>query len=120
MSIPENFVEETTELEHEIERKGIILGIDWNDEAQVQDLARQAFHCHPGEAGCDIDDPAQRARVELFALAQLMLEVMTKSAENGFESHGGPAWKAFARALWRDKEQAGTAVAARSNQEEAK
>lgn len=106
MSLPENFAEETAEIERELERKGIILGIDWNDAAQVQELARQAFHCHLGDAGCEIDEPLQRARVELFALAQLMLKVMAKSAAHGIESHGGPAWKAFARALWREKEHA--------------
>ncbi|PKO84195.1 MAG: hypothetical protein CVU17_03240 [Betaproteobacteria bacterium HGW-Betaproteobacteria-11] len=112
MSIPENFAEESADLEREIERKGVILDIDWNDDAQVQALARQAFHCHLGATGCDIDDPGQRARVELFAIAQLMLEVMTKSADNGLQVHGGPAWKAFARALWREKEGANATTAA--------
>jgi hypothetical protein len=106
MSIPENYGSETGQIELEIERKGVILGIDWNDAALVQEFARQAFHFHTGQADCDVDDPLQRARVELFALAQLMLEVMTKSAENGAQTHGGPAWKTFARALWREKELA--------------
>lgn len=106
MSIPENYSEETARIEREVERKGVILGIDWDNPAQVQQFARQAFHCRTGQADCDVDEPLQRARVELFALTQLMLEVMTKSAGNGIESHGGPVWKIFARALWREKELA--------------
>lgn len=106
MSLPENYDSETGQLEREIERKGIILGIDWTDEAQVQQLAHQAFHCRIGQADCDMDDPPQRARIELFGMAQLMLEVMAKSAENGVQTHGGPAWKVFARALWRERERA--------------
>lgn len=105
MSTPENYGEETAQIEREIERKGVILGIDWNNTVQVQQFARQAFHCRTGQADCDVDDPLQRARVELFALAQLMLEVMTKSAENGMQAHGGAVWKTFARALWREKEE---------------
>jgi hypothetical protein len=105
MSIVENYGMEVARIEREIERKGVILGIDWDHPAQVQELAHQAFHCHTGAPDCDVDDPVQRARVELFALAQLMLAVMAESAENGIESHGGALWKTFARALWREKEQ---------------
>jgi hypothetical protein len=43
------------------------------------------------------------AKAELFSVAALMLRVMEKSAANeGVISHGGPAWKAFARALWAE------------------
>ncbi|MBI5860603.1 MAG: hypothetical protein HZB64_00210 [Rhodocyclales bacterium] len=108
MSLPENYGKETAQIELEIERKGVILGIDWNDAAQVRQLAHDAFHCRLGQADCDVDHPLRRARVELFALAQLMLAVMTESAENGVESHGGAAWKIFARALWLEKESAAT------------
>jgi hypothetical protein len=43
------------------------------------------------------------AKVELFGLAALMLKTMTESATRGFETHGGTAWKSFARALWAEK-----------------
>ena len=39
----ENYAEEVREIEQEIERKGIILGIDWNDDVQVYALAREAL-----------------------------------------------------------------------------
>jgi hypothetical protein len=42
------------------------------------------------------------ARVDLFGLAALMLKTMAESADQGIESHGGSAWKAFAKALWAE------------------
>ena len=38
----------------------------------------------------------------LFGLANLMLRTMEESAGVGIESHGGPVWKAFGRALWAE------------------
>jgi excinuclease ABC subunit A len=46
-----------------------------------------------------------RARLELFGLAQLMLTVMRESADENIDTHGGPAWKAFARALWSEHDR---------------
>ena len=34
----ENYTEEVREIEQEIERKGIVLGLDWNDDGQVRAL----------------------------------------------------------------------------------
>lgn len=102
MSGFENYSREASEIEHEIERKAAILGIDWNDEAQVRELARQALDCKLGAENCEPDDPRDRARLELFGLAQLMLTVMRESADNNMLTHGGPAWKALARALWAE------------------
>ena len=100
MSGLENYSREAAQIEHEIETKGVILGIDWNDAVQVRELARQALDCKPGAIDCDPDEPLERARLELFGLAQLMLAVMKESADQDIDIHGGPAWKAFARALW--------------------
>lgn len=102
MSGFENYGREARQIEHEIETKGVILGIDWNDDAQVRELARQAFDCKLGAVDCEPDEPGDRARLELFGLAQLMLKVMKESAEQNFHTHGGAAWKSFARALWAE------------------
>jgi hypothetical protein len=104
MSGFENYTREAQQLEHEIETKGVILGIDWKDEAQVRALAREALDCKLGAANCEPDDPADRARIELFGLAQLMLTVMKESANQNLITHGGAAWKAFAKALWTEHE----------------
>ena len=97
----ENYGREVSQLELEIQRKGIALGIDWNDALTVNALAREALDFKPGERPVDFDDPAQRARYELFGLADLMLRVMAESAHENIHSHGGPVWKAFGGALWR-------------------
>lgn len=102
MSGFENFSREARQIEQEIERKGSILGIDWDDAVQVRELARQAFDCKLGANDCDPDEPLERARLELFGLAQLMLTVMKESADQDIDTHGGAAWKAFARALWAE------------------
>lgn len=100
----ENYSEEARRIEHEIVRHGVLLGIDWQDEAAVRALAREALACRPGATApdCQPDTPQQRVKMELFGLAQLMLKVMTESAGENIHTHGGPVWKAFARALWQE------------------
>ena len=101
MSGFENYFEETRQLELAIERKGIALGIDWNDVAAVDALAQEAIGFNPGAQRLDSHDRQQFMRFELFGLSQLMLKVMTESASEAIMTHGGAAWKSFARALWR-------------------
>jgi len=105
MTAFENYAREALELEHGIATKGIILGIDWDDAAQVRELARQALDCRLGAVDCEPDDPADRARIELFGMIQLMLTVMKESADDQTLTHGGPLWKTLARALWAEHEQ---------------
>ena len=105
MSGFENFSRQAGQIEHEIETKGVILGIDWNNAVQVRELARQAFDCKLGADHCEPEEPDDRARIELFGLAQLMLTVMKESANENIDTHGGPAWKAFARALWAEHDR---------------
>lgn len=102
MSGFENYSREASDIELEIERKGIALGIDWNDEVQVRTLAQEALKAKvraETDAG-HRETNDQRARVDLFGLAQLMLTVMRESAEENMLIHGGPIWKIFGRALW--------------------
>lgn len=102
MSGFENYPQGTREIELEIGRKGIILGIDWKDEARVRALAREALdHLQDDvkKVAAGHGDPELRAKVDLFGLAGLMLKTMAESAGEGIESHGGDAWKAFSRAL---------------------
>ena len=103
----ENYAEEVREIEQEIERKGIVLGLDWNDDGQVRALAREAFDHAAGEAHVSATGPLDyklMAKLDLFGLAGIMLKTMEESATIGIESHGGPAWKAFAKALWAEKQ----------------
>ena len=98
----ENYAAEAAQLETEIARKGIILGIDWNNDAQVNAIARRALTSHVDTL--ELDHPAASAKgmatLELVGLSQLMLRVMKESADDGIITHGGPVWKALGRALW--------------------
>jgi len=100
MSGFENYSNEAVQLELEIERKGIALGIDWDDPAEVAALAREALAYKPGAHAIDYGNPQGAARQELFGLTQLMLKVMTESASEKMHTHGGPIWKVFGGALW--------------------
>jgi hypothetical protein len=96
----EHYSEEARNIEREIIRLGIALGIDWDDEVAVRTLAREALAWRADNLNHIPDALERRTRFELFGLAQLMLNVMTQSADDGMETHGGPVWKAFGRALW--------------------
>lgn len=101
----EHYAADTQEIELEIQRRGIVLGIDWNDEMQVRALAREALSHAPQKSGIPTSAPVDyrlMAKLDLFGLAGLMLKTMEESATVGIESHGGPAWKAFAKALWTE------------------
>lgn len=99
----QHFTTEAQQLETEIFRKGIVIGIDWNNEAQVRDLARQALSYHGDAVTLNgSKSPEVLAKVELFGLAHLMLKLMTQSAEDGLLTHGGQVWKTFAKALWEE------------------
>ena len=102
MSGFENYARETAELELELERKGVALNIDWNNSIQVRELAREALDYKPGISSVYHDHTDEATRVALFGIAQLMLKVMTESAEDHMLSQGGPVWKAFAKALWSE------------------
>ena len=104
MSGFENYARQADEIEQELTRKGVALGIDWADEVAVHDLARQALQADPVAIEMGLDDLTHSARYELFGLAQLMLKVMQESAGEQIHTHGGPVWKAFARALWAEHE----------------
>lgn len=107
MSGFENYRREALEIEQEIERKGIALGVDWSDQVQVRALAREALDHGASEthaAAIDNHDRHALTKAELFGLAALMLKTMEQSAQDGMLTHGGPTWKAFGKALWQEQE----------------
>lgn len=101
----EDYSKDTQEIEAELVRKGIALGIDWSNDGEVRALAREALNHHSEHPGISVSEPLdyrKMAKIDIFGLAGIMLKTMEESAGYGFESHGGPAWKAFARALWAE------------------
>ena len=101
MSGFEHFSRDASELEREILKRGIVMGLDWSDRATVRKLARETLHGGAKHTRALLRDPSPqlRARGELFALGVLMLRVMEESADTGVHTHGGPAWKSFGSAL---------------------
>jgi hypothetical protein len=100
----EDYAAEARQIEQEIIRKGLILGIDWNNTGAVRGLAKQALARHDETLplGVSLSSPEGMAKMELFGLAQLMLKVMKDSADDNRFTHGGPVWKSFAEALWAE------------------
>jgi len=98
----ENFAQEARDIESALERHGIVLGIDWNDTAAVRVLAAESLKSQPAHIKALVvsKDPVARAKGEIFALSSLMLTLMATSAGVGVHTHGGCAWKSFARALY--------------------
>lgn len=105
MGLFENYAQEVRAIELEIERKGIALGIDWDDAVAVRLLAQEAVCAGERVAAAASRAPLDtelHARTELFGLAAMMLKTMEESARDGMEIHGGPIWKCFGRALWQE------------------
>ena len=100
----DTFRAHTEEIGHRIGSLGVALGIDWDDAEAVRALAHEAID----HAAATVNSASEhkegdaRLKAELFGLAALMLKNMQESAERGFLTHGGPAWKVFARALWQE------------------
>ena len=105
----ENYAEEVREIEQEIEHKGIILGIDWNDDVQCTHwpVRRLDFRC--GELHLPTSGPSITGswRSWICSASPHHAEDHGRERENGVESHGGPAWKA-GKALWAEKQSRDT------------
>lgn len=109
MSGFEHYARDAEDLEHEIAKLGIALGIDWTHDSAVRVLAREALQggaAHIKEL-VRSENAADRAKGQLFALGVMMLRTMETSAEQGIHTHGGPCWKAFGRALIEEANAAG-------------
>lgn len=104
--------EEANGLALEIERKLVILGIDWHDESSMRALAQDVLGVnHGGRAiGSGAEFSRDQTCEELYGLIGLMNKLMAEAAGKGVEIHGNEAWKAVARALWAEKEVRDTSV----------
>jgi len=106
-NMPEFCASQAQQIETEIERLGVALGINWEDEVAVRRLARESLEHLQSDVKAiqqHHDDYHLRAKVTLFAMANIMLELMAKSADRGIHTHGGVAWKAFSRALMLERQ----------------
>lgn len=81
----------------------IALGLDWHDEVAMMQLAAEckAFGPMDAKAAYASNDRERITKAELFALASIMFRTMESAAAEDREVHGGEAWKAFGKHLYR-------------------
>ncbi|HEX5338178.1 MAG TPA: hypothetical protein VFW53_07045 [Gallionella sp.] len=103
MSQIENHWTEVAQIETEILRKMVALGIDWHDDTAMTLLAEECKKFGPvqAQAAYAADDRRAETRAELFALVSLMIKTMEEAANEGRDVHGGEVWKAFGKHLYR-------------------
>lgn len=98
-----DYSKNTDEIEKELTRAVIALGIDIHDDNQVTMLVRNAFnkeHLKATEYLAKTGDRDALTILNLYGLIDLMFKTMADSAEHGFETHGGDTWKAIARKIY--------------------
>ena len=109
MPASDHYAVEAAQLEIEISRKGAILGINWNNDAEVRKLARRALRSNADTL--QLDHPANSlkgmATMELVGLSLLILKLMKDSADESIVMQGGPIWKALSHALWDEARLSG-------------
>ena len=99
------------ELELQIERTCIALGLDFHDEYQVRMFARDVLqNIDRLRKGAREGDMQARIKVELYGLAMLMHKTNSATFGSGYLSQfakvtaNQSAWAAIAQALWNELE----------------
>ncbi len=104
MSQIENHYDEVSRIETELKRHMIAIGLDWNNEVAMKQLAAECKSFKPAnaQAAYHSHDQKQKTKAEIFALASLMLRTMASAAADNRDVHAGEAWKAFGKHLYDD------------------
>ena len=104
MSEIENHRDEVSNIETELKRHMIALGLDWHDEVTMMHLAAECktFKSANAQAAYTSNDRTQKTKAELFALASIMLRTMASASDANREVHAGEVWKAFGKHLYDD------------------
>lgn len=102
MSQIENHRNEVSQIETELMREMIALGLDWHDDAAMRKLALEckAFGPADADAAYASNDSKRITRAKLFALVSLMLRTMESAALENRDVHGGEVWKSFGKHLY--------------------
>ena len=109
MSEIEHAAANVREIGREILRKGIILGIDWNNHTQVVQLAHQTLAYRSGAHKANFGNGErrngrgwngeERVMEELVGLTTMMIQTIVHAGELSLLDQGGEAWQVFLRAL---------------------
>lgn len=102
MSQLENHWDEVSKIEIELIRHMTALGIDWQDENTMSQLAREckAFGPVQSNAAYATHNQVLITKAQLFGLVSLMIRTMESAAKANRDVHGGEVWKAFAKHLY--------------------
>jgi hypothetical protein len=102
MSQIEHHRNETSQIETELMRKMLALGLDWHDDAAMKKLALECKNFGPDQAKVAFasTDRSDRTKAEFFVLASLMMKTMGSAANESRDVHGGEVWKAFGKHLY--------------------
>jgi hypothetical protein len=103
MSQIENHWDEVSQIEIQIMRYMMALGIDWHDEAAMTQLASECKNFGPVNAQAAYASNEQKliTKAELFGLVSVMMQTMENAARENRDVHGGEVWKAFGKHLYR-------------------
>jgi hypothetical protein len=99
MSQTENHWQEIAEIETEITRLMIALGLDWHNEFDMLQLATECKIYGPthAQAAYASHDRHSITKAELFGLISIMIRTMESAAREGRDVHGGEVWKAIGK-----------------------
>lgn len=102
MSQIENHWDEVAQIETQIMRKMIALGLDWHDATEMRLLADECKVFGPSDvqAAYASNDQSRITKAELFSLASIMIQTMENATLESRDVHGGEVWKAFGRHLY--------------------
>lgn len=103
MSQIENHWDEVSQIETELMRHMIALGLDWHDETAMARLATECKTFGPAnaQAAYASNDRQRKTKAELFALTSVMIRTMESAARDDRDVHAGEVWKAFGKYLYR-------------------
>jgi hypothetical protein len=93
---------EISNIETEMVRYLVALGIDWHDELAMTQLATECKHYGPEQAQAAYlsHDQTLINKAKLYALVTMMMRTMESAAGDDRDVHAGEVWKAFARHLY--------------------
>lgn len=102
MSQIENHWAEVANIELELQRYMIALGLDWHDEVAMTQLATEckAFGPDNAQAAYASHDQSLITKAQFFGLVSMMIRTMENAAVDGRDVHGGEVWKAFGKHLY--------------------
>ena len=102
MSQIENHWDEVEQIEIEIRRRLIALGLNWHDAAAMSQLANECKAFGPADAQSAYASNDQRliTKAQLFGLVSMMIRTMESAARDNRDVHGGEVWKALGKHLY--------------------